>query len=111
MVIGLRKGDNIIGFSTTIPIMETYRTKEEFNNARKMYKIANNDFLYYDEISITGNNYKEKQESCRQQIHTIQLLLAQSSQSYKTLVEVQNWITSRATTFGLLKELRESGII
>lgn len=111
MIIGLRKDDNIIGFPVTTPIMETYRTKEQFNKARKIYKIANNDFLYYDEISITGSNYKEKQESCRQQIHNIQLLLTQSSQSYKTLVEVQNWMISRATTFGLLKELRESGII
>lgn len=46
MIIGLRKDDNIIGFPVTTPIMETYRTKEEFNKARKIYKIANNDFIY-----------------------------------------------------------------
>lgn len=87
-------------------VMETFRTKAELK------KYGNPDmFLGIVEISISGNNYKQKQESLREQARNIQLLLSQSTQSYRTLVEVQNWLMAKATTYGLIKEFRENGII
>lgn len=92
------------------PVMDNFRTKAQWEKYEKQY--GNPDVLLtVVEISISGNNYKQKQESLREQAHNIQLLLSQSTQSYKTLVEVQNWLMAKATTYGLIKEFRENGII
>ncbi len=92
------------------PVMDNFRTKKQWEKYEKQF--GNPDMLMaVVEITISGNNYKQKQDSLREQARNIQLLLSQSTQSYKTLVEVQNWITSRATTYGLIKEFRENGII
>lgn len=92
------------------PVMDTFRTKKQWEKYEKQY--GNPDMLMtVVEISISGNNYKQKQESLREQARNIQLLLSQSTQSYKTLVEVQNWLMAKATTYGLIKEFRENGII
>ena len=92
------------------PVMDTFRTKKQWEKYEKQY--GNPDVLLtVVEISISGNNYKQKQESLREQAHNIQLLLSQSTQSYRTLVEVQNWLMAKATTYGLIKEFRENGII
>lgn len=92
------------------PVMDNFRTKKQWEKYEKQY--GNPDtFIGKVEITITGNNYKQKQESLREQARNIQFLLGQSTQSYKTLVEVQNWLMSKATTYGLVKEFRENGII
>ena len=92
------------------PVMDNFRTKKQWEKYEKQY--GNPDaLLTVVEISISGNNYKQKQESLREQARNIQLLLSQSTQSYRTLVEVQNWLMAKATTYGLIKEFRENGII
>lgn len=92
------------------PVMDNFRTKAQWKKYEKQY--GNPDtFIGMVEISITGNNYKQKQESLREQARNIQLLLSQSTQSYRTLVEVQNWLMAKATTYGLIKEFRENDII
>lgn len=97
-------------YGQTEPVMDNFRTKAQWKKYEKQY--GNPDmFLGMVEISISGNNYKQKQESLREQARNIQLLLSQSTQSYRTLVEVQNWLMTKATTYGLVKEFRENGII
>lgn len=97
-------------YGQTEPVMDNFRTKAQWKKYEKQF--GNPDMLMaVVEINISGNNYKQKQDSLREQARNIQLLLSQSTQSYKTLVEVQNWLMSKATTYGLVKEFRENSII
>lgn len=105
MIITLR----IIG-QEKYPIMDVFRTRKQHRAYEHVF--GNPDsLLVVEEVKVSGTTYEEKRTSFKEQVRKLHQLMLQSNQSYGTLVEVQNWITSRATTFGLLKEFREEGII
>lgn len=84
-----------------------------FNTVKQMqleHEHTNHCYSYYV-FTIQGDTYKERKNDFLDAVNWLHVLMTKYDYDIDTLSRIEKWITSKATSCGCLKQLKQEGTI